>query len=72
MDIIRTNYSTLSPIAQDEASSAPEYLYTDMLASYRGILANIDVEEKSKNQTLPYRNSSPPEKVRWSLFMDIS
>jgi hypothetical protein len=38
MDVIRSNYSTLSKIAQNEAPSAPEYPYTEMLAAYRGAL----------------------------------
>lgn len=42
MDIIRTNYSTLGPIAQKEAPAAPEYPYTDMLAAYRGALESFD------------------------------
>jgi hypothetical protein len=58
MDIIRTNYSTLSPIAQDEAPSAPEYPYTDMLAAYRGMLANIEVEEEKEEQDAAKKESS--------------
>eukprot|EP00529_Nitzschia_sp_RCC80_P008792 CAMPEP_0113445524 /NCGR_PEP_ID=MMETSP0014_2-20120614/3232_1 /TAXON_ID=2857 /ORGANISM="Nitzschia sp." /LENGTH=1232 /DNA_ID=CAMNT_0000336581 /DNA_START=224 /DNA_END=3922 /DNA_ORIENTATION=+ /assembly_acc=CAM_ASM_000159 len=34
MDIIRTDYSTLSEKAQDEAPTAPDYPYTDLLAAY--------------------------------------
>lgn len=55
MDIIRTNYSTLGPIAQKEAPAAPEYPYTDMLAAYRGALESFDhyfqedEEESSSN-----------------------
>ncbi|KAG7371214.1 carboxylesterase [Nitzschia inconspicua] len=36
MDIIRSDYSTLSPIAQKEAPVPPEYPYTDLLAAYQG------------------------------------
>lgn len=42
MDVIRSNYSTLSPIAQQEAPAAPEYPYTDMLAAYRGALESFE------------------------------
>jgi hypothetical protein len=35
MDIIRSNYSTLGPYAQQEAPKAPEYPYTDILDAYR-------------------------------------
>jgi hypothetical protein len=31
MDVIRSNYSTLSPFAQDEAPMAPEYPFTEIL-----------------------------------------
>ena len=34
MDIIRSDYSTLSEKAQDEAPKAPDYPYTDLLAAY--------------------------------------
>jgi carboxylesterase type B len=36
MPVIRSDYSTLGPIAQAEAPSAPEYPYTDILAAYQG------------------------------------
>ena len=43
MDILRTNYSTLSPYAQQDAPSAPEYPYTEILAAYRGAIeAGVD------------------------------
>lgn len=35
MDVIRSNYSTLSFIAQDEAPVTPEYPYTDLINSYK-------------------------------------
>lgn len=43
MDVIRSNYSTLSPYAVAEAPSTPEYPYTEMLDAYRGV-----VEPKEK------------------------
>jgi len=42
MDIIRTNYSTLGPHAQEEAPTSPEYPYTEMLAAYRGAMKAAD------------------------------
>ena len=42
MAIIRSNYSTLGPIAQKEAPAAPEYPYTDILAAYRGALESFE------------------------------
>jgi carboxylesterase type B len=44
MAIIRSDYSTLSDIAQKEAPVPPEYPYTDLLAAYRGGL-----EDSSKS-----------------------
>lgn len=42
MDILRSNYSTVGPHAQDEAPSAPEYPYTQIMAAYRGALEAFD------------------------------
>jgi hypothetical protein len=51
MDIIRSDYSTLSPIAQEEAPVPPEYPYTDLLAAYRGALEdNALGENDDENQ----------------------
>jgi hypothetical protein len=71
MDIIRTNYSTLSPIAQDEAPSAPEYPYTDMLAAYRGMLANIDVEEEKEESDAAKKESSQNNTTHTRSFQKI-
>lgn len=38
MDIIRSDYSTLSDIAQKEAPVPPEYPYSDLLAAYKGTI----------------------------------
>lgn len=38
MSIIRSDYSTLSTIAQKEAPVPPEYPYTDLLAAYQGTM----------------------------------
>ena len=48
MDIMRSNYSTLGPWAQQEAPSAPEYPFSQIMAAYRGALEaveNIDDNE---------------------------
>jgi hypothetical protein len=71
MDIIRTNYSTLSPIAQDEAPSAPEYPYTDMLAAYRGMLANIDVEEEKEEPDAAKKEPSQNNTTHTRSFQKI-
>jgi hypothetical protein len=42
MDIIRSNYSTIGPYAQQEAPSSPEYPYTDILSAYRGAMEAAD------------------------------
>ena len=46
MDVIRTNYSTLGPYAQEEAPSAPEYPYSQIMAAYRGALEAIQFDEE--------------------------
>ena len=47
MEIIKSNYSTLGPYAQQEAPTSPEYPYTEMLAAYRGAMEAADrVEEE--------------------------
>ena len=49
MDIIRSYYSTLSSIAQEEAPVPPEYFYTDLMSAYQGVLDKSDdgIEQKS-------------------------
>lgn len=46
MDIIRSNFSTLGPFAQEEAPSAPEYPYTQIMAAYRGALEAIQFDDQ--------------------------
>jgi hypothetical protein len=56
MDIIRSDYSTLSPIAQKEAPVPPEYPYSDLLAAYQGTMENPvpkDSESKDEKQEAP-------------------
>jgi hypothetical protein len=65
MDIIRSNYSTLGPIAQKEAPAAPEYPYTDMLAAYRGALESFDhyfQEEEEQSSA----NTKQEDNPRWT------
>ena len=45
MPVIRSDYSTLGPIAQTEAPSAPEYPYTDILAAYQGAVEAYIAED---------------------------
>jgi hypothetical protein len=47
MDIIRSDYSTLSSIAQKEAPVAPEYPYTDLIHSYQGALHDDDDDDNN-------------------------
>jgi hypothetical protein len=60
MDIIRSDYSTLSPIAQQEAPIPPEYPYTDLLTAYRGALEDTTSRKDANNQaeTSTQRESS--------------
>lgn len=45
MEILRTNYSTLSPFAQQDAPSAPEYPYKEFLAACRGAIEAAGVDD---------------------------
>jgi len=38
MGVIRSNYSTLSAIGQEEAPDAPEYPYSEMVEAYRNLI----------------------------------
>jgi len=51
MSVIRSNYSTLGPIAQKEAPSAPEYPYTDFFAAYR---EKLEAFQADKEQEFDY------------------
>lgn len=44
MSTIRSNYSTLGPIAQKEAPSKPEYPYSDILVAYQGAVEASQAE----------------------------
>ena len=44
MDVLRSNYSTIGPLAQAEAPGAPEYPYTDIMNAYRGAFEAADGE----------------------------
>jgi hypothetical protein len=56
MDVIRSNFSTLSPHAQKEAPSAPEYPYTQIMAAYRGALEAV--EHFEDNDSEPFEKQS--------------
>ena len=49
MNVIRSNYSTLGPYAQEEAPSAPDYPYSQIMAAYRGALEAIEQFEENDN-----------------------
>lgn len=51
MDVIRSNYSTLGPFAQQEAPSAPDYPYTQIMAAYRGALEAEEQFEENENDS---------------------
>jgi carboxylesterase type B len=51
MDIIRSNYSTLGPYAQQEAPASPEYPYTDILAAYRNAVEAADRDDDRIDET---------------------
>ena len=55
MEVIRSNYSTLSQYAQDEAPSAPEYPFTEILRAHRGDFPD-DANEKNGTSTAYSRN----------------
>lgn len=58
MDIIRANYSTLSPIAQKEAPRSPEYPYTDFLAAYKEALRAADRDDTEEPEYFEDHNST--------------
>jgi len=45
MGVIRSNYSTLGPIAQEDAPKPPEYPYTEILEAYRGAVEAADNQD---------------------------
>ncbi len=49
MDVIRSNYSTLSEYAEKEAPSAPDYPYTQIMAAYRGALEAVEQFDDNGN-----------------------
>lgn len=61
MEVIRSNYSTLSKIAQAEAPTAPEYPFTDMFNAYRQILGRL---EDSNNNNPNKKKNKPGENYR--------
>lgn len=70
MDIIRTNYSTLSEIAQAEAPTPPEYPYTEMLAAYRNLVdASQQEDETQPDEASPQSTSSMLDAITNSSFL---
>ena len=79
MDIIRSNYSTLGPYAQQEAPKPPEYPYTDILAAYRDAMQAADRDEIDEgtahssweeNNTTSTKHSKGFQRLLSSLFGD--
>ena len=63
MDVIRSNYSTLGPLAQREAPKPPEFPYTEIMNAYRGAFeANLEDQES----TLSENNSTKKESGRFA------
>lgn len=58
MEILRTNYSTLSPYAQQDAPSAPEYPYKEFLAACRGKIEAAALEDGIEQDPHYLNNSS--------------
>jgi len=66
MDIIRSDYSTLSGVAQEEAPIPPEYPYTDLMSAYKGVIdedaedyeENYSGEEKSEDENNSWSSAS--------------
>ena len=57
-DTIRTNYSTVGPVGQRDAPSAPEYPYTDMLDAFRGAIAYETATSSGDDDDDDKRNKS--------------
>jgi hypothetical protein len=58
MEILRTNYSTLSPYAQQDAPSAPEYPYKEFLAACRGKIEAAALDDSTEQDPHYLSNSS--------------
>lgn len=55
MDVIRSNYSTLGPLAQQEAPKPPEFPYSEILKAYRGAFeASIEDDESSSSHNVTH------------------
>jgi len=83
MEIIRSDYSTLSGVAQDEAPSPPEYPYTDLMSAYKGNLqddggsleadsmADGKADDKVDDDDSSRTSSSPIPTQHTSYFQQI-
>ncbi len=54
MDVLRSNYSTYGPHAQQEAPSAPEYPYSEIMAAYRGAFHHANSSSQSDDNNDGY------------------
>eukprot|EP00536_Pseudo-nitzschia_multiseries_P012506 jgi/Psemu1/68339/estExt_Genemark1.C_4810037 len=70
MDIIRSDYSTLSGVAQEEAPTPPEYPYTDLMSAYKGVIEedDADYEEELGNDEEPEDESNAWSSASSSAF----
>ena len=77
MEVIRSNYSTLGPYAQQEAPQPPEYPFTEILAAYRDAMEAADQDDTEEstvyswgeNVTSP-RHSKGFQRLLGSVFGD--
>lgn len=70
IEVIRSNYSTTSQYAQDEAPSTPEYPFTEILRAHRGDLPEDD--SKDNSTTTDYSRNYPKsfQKILTHFFDD--
>jgi len=62
MDIIRSDYSTLSNVAQEEAPAPPEYPYTDLMSAYQGNLEEDEPDHKGN----PNDDGDSDDEISWT------
>ena len=69
MDIIRTNYSTLGPYAQQEAPKSPEYPYTDILKAYRQAVQAADHMEEEDHTPPIHKRHNHTHSIRFQRIL---
>ena len=67
----RSNYSTLGPFAQQEAPSAPDYPYTQIMAAYRGALEAIENYDDNENEILEKQSEGSGRSNHTKAFQRI-